>query len=149
MQNLEQLKADYQAMGETIKKMENEKEWPKEGNLYFYINSHSDIDSARFDNDGFDSARQSFLGIFRTEAEAQLKLNLIKALCPSKVWVPEEEEKYFFWETSLNQARFRYWYIVNQFDSFCLARGNCFKTQQEAEAYGATLKAYADYLLKK
>ena len=85
-----------------------------------------------------------FLGAFKTKAQALTKLNLVKALCPSSVWVPEGHDTYWNWGG--NSSTSLIW-VKDYYDKCALAQGNVHKTKEAAEAYGVALKAWSDLLV--
>ncbi len=145
MQTLEEIKQQIKELSEAVAKLEGKEEWPRIADAYYSIQTGT-VGIYSWANQDFDKNNRDFLGVYRTEEEAQLKLNLIKALCPSKVWVPTIDENYWWWHDP--NAVDDIWDGAG-WDSINLSIGNCFKTKEEAEAYGATLKAWADYLMKK
>lgn len=62
---------------------EEEKEWPSSYNQYYFIENDCSIDSSNWGNDLVDNHRRDFLGIFKTEKEAQARADKIREFVKS------------------------------------------------------------------
>lgn len=150
---LDTLKAKVEEMKKEIERLEA-KEWPKEHDIYFYINSDGKVFSLTWDGDTVDFNMQNFLGIFRTKEEAELKLRVIKALCPAKPFVPEEGEKYYLFGANRHQTYVdEHTWDNDSRAEILLSCGNCFphtpEGKEACEKYGEVLSKYAESLIKQ
>lgn len=153
MDNIEQLKLKHKELGEEIAKLEKKGDdkglsvlgWePKHGEKeqWWHLNNERKPDWGMADIEDFRELGDPF-GIFKTEAQAETRLALIKALCPAEVWVPEEDEEYWYWESC--DVDYYDW-EDDMKDNFLLAQGNVHRTREDAEAYGKALSDWVKLL---
>jgi hypothetical protein len=71
----------------TILEGEEVKEWPEAGDRYYYItfyNGERNIGTGVFDTSSFDKMLKEENNLFKTEAEAQLKIEAIRKVLADK-----------------------------------------------------------------
>ena len=65
-------------IGDALNRLEKQEEWPKRDALYFYIEGNGVIYADKWYNNRWDNSRRDTFGIFKDEASAKERLELIK-----------------------------------------------------------------------
>lgn len=133
-----------------LKKEVGKGEWPRPGDKYFFINNTGNTDSdtedyaCNLNGESLSDERRIFLGIFKDKESAQRKLDIVKAVFPSEVWVPSYGDKVWMaWP--LRSSAMELWEASHS-QLIMLARGAVHRTQESAETYREKLIAYGKYL---
>jgi len=141
----------------TLGKKEKESdEWPKEGDLVYWLDSVGGIYYIPYINAAKRkwNENKNFTGIFRTKERAILKRDVIKALANANPWVPMIGYDYLYFSFLENNEcpMSKVWHETN-INKAHLSRGNCFPITPEGrkrcEEYGRFMLAEAEEVIKE
>jgi len=78
---------------EYVPKVEEVKEWPQQGNTYYYIEAAQSVNEVTWDNHPIDIQRLKVGNCFPTEQKAEYER--LRRECMATRWVPEDGEEVF------------------------------------------------------
>lgn len=84
-EEISRLEGEQDILSNRIKEIKLENSWPQYSKKYFFIDSDGRIETSTWFDTPYDTDRQNFLGIFRTQTDAERKRDIIKALCPINI----------------------------------------------------------------
>lgn len=122
--------------------IEEPKEWPQEGDDYFYVNGFGDIEEDYFlsrPRSRFQKSLMDRSNFFQTKEEAQMYSLRIESL--SKGFMPEDNEIFWFWN-------FQYSEIWDGVGGKVFLLNPKFRTKEECQAWYDEFGASWEYLLK-
>lgn len=120
---------------ENTEEVQEEKEWPQDGEVYYYIHSDGGISCSNFYlNDSFCKNILSIGNCFRTREEAEFELERLKVIEEMKKFAESEDREW--------NRKHEHWYLYYDFERSCIqynynrmikSNNICFESLEQAK----------------